>query len=590
MQADKGLLGQYAGFFTRLVAFLLDVVVLVAAALLVAVTADSLLGVFGVDLRNCADLARGTPVRYAACSVATRSLPVLQVSIVPVYYVALWSLSGQTLGKAAQSGAAEFRIVETAKAVRHRRGGGFGCGDVMRVHQSGPVRRRARPIAPRSCAREGRTMRRGGSIAALLALLLPTLPFRVVAADEPPVCPADAARPAGPAPAAGDPGRATGGTKAVGWDRWNSWRSHCLTVNVGTRQMLDVTVFSQDAASVAQLGNIDSRFQWREAKFFVNGELLCFEDPWAYAADLDFGGFNLPQGQRFGLAKLWLEIPLVRWASVKVGRQVTPFSLEILTSGGNLRFMERALAAFDIGSQGGVTVAGATGDERVTWTLGAFSDLVTGGSGVVVASRSTALPLYEDGGSFLLHLELDGRYISPAGGTREFQGRPATGVGPYFVDTGAFVSPTTWEIDAALLLVSGPFWLQAEILDTISLSSQGGDPNLWGWYVSAGWLPTGETRPYDRRKALPGYVVPRSRWGAVELAARYFMVDLDGGNVAGGVMRDLQLGVSWFVGKLFPWSTDEMFRVEVNYGHVWLSRFGTVGKSDVIGFRLQASI
>lgn len=378
--------------------------------------------------------------------------------------------------------------------------------------------------------------------------------------------------------------------KAVGWASWNYWRSHCLTVNLGTRQMLDVTVFSQDAASVAQLGSIGSQFQWREAKFFANGHLLCFDQPWAYAAEFDFGGFDLPQGQRFGLAKLWLEIPIVPWASVRIGRQATPFSLEILTSGGNLRFMERALAAFDIGNQGGVTVAGSTEDERLTWTLGAFSNLVTGGSGVVVALRTTALPVYEDGGSFLLHLEMDGRYMSPPGGSQEFQGRPATGVGPYFVDTGPFVAPTTWEADAAILLISGPFSVQAEIVDSISLSSQGGNPNLWGWYVSAGWLLTGETRPYNRKTALPGYIEPRSKWGAVELAARYFVIDLDGGNLTGGVMRDLQLGASWFIGKLFPWSTDEMFRIDVNYGHVWLDRFGTVGNSDVLGFRLQASI
>jgi uncharacterized RDD family membrane protein YckC len=101
MQADKGLLGQYAGFFTRLLAFLLDVVIVIAATLLVSVTVDSLLGVLGIDLRKCADVTRGTPLRFAACVVATRSLPVIQVSIIPLYYVVFWSLSGQTPGKAA---------------------------------------------------------------------------------------------------------------------------------------------------------------------------------------------------------------------------------------------------------------------------------------------------------------------------------------------------------------------------------------------------------------------------------------------------------------------------------------------------------
>jgi uncharacterized RDD family membrane protein YckC len=101
MQADKGLQGQYAGFFSRLLAFLLDVVILVAATVLVSATVDSLLGVLGTDLQRCADHTRGTPLRFAACSIATRSLPVIQVSVIPLYYLVSWSLSGQTPGKAA---------------------------------------------------------------------------------------------------------------------------------------------------------------------------------------------------------------------------------------------------------------------------------------------------------------------------------------------------------------------------------------------------------------------------------------------------------------------------------------------------------
>jgi phosphate-selective porin OprO and OprP len=431
-------------------------------------------------------------------------------------------------------------------------------------------------------------MNRAARRLALLLVLVIVSPGAAVA-EEPPGC-TPPAPPPGTAPAPAEPGRGDAGAKAVGWERWNFWRSNCLTVHWGTRQMLDFTLFGQDAESVAQLGNIDPQFQWREAKFFVNGDLLCFENPWRYAAEFDFGGFDLPQGQRFGLSKLWLEIPIVHWASVKLGRQATPFSLEILTSGGDLRFMERALAAFDIGNQGGVTVAGTTVDERLTWTLGGFSSLLTGGSGVVVAARATGLPVYEDGGGVLLHLELSSRYVSVPNAIQQYSGRPATHVGPYFVDTGEFVAPTTWDFDAALLLVAGPVSVQAEILDSFSLSSQGGDPNLLGWYVSVSWLPTGETRPYDRKAALPGYVVPRSKWGALELAARYFVNDLDGGSLAGGVMRDVQVGASWFIGKLFPWSTDEMFRIDVNYGHVWLDRFGILGNSDVIGFRLQAKI
>ena len=99
--ADRGMLGQYAGFPTRLVAFLLDVVIVIAATLLVSVTASSLLGLFGVDLQRCASLGGGTPLKVVACDVASRSLPVVNVSIIPLYYILFWSISGQTPGKAA---------------------------------------------------------------------------------------------------------------------------------------------------------------------------------------------------------------------------------------------------------------------------------------------------------------------------------------------------------------------------------------------------------------------------------------------------------------------------------------------------------
>ena len=76
--------------------------------------------------------------------------------------------------------------------------------------------------------------------------------------------------------------------------------------------------------------------------------------------------------------------------------------------------------------------------------------------------------------------------------------------------------------------------------------------------------------------------MPFGKWGAVQVAGRYFTNSLTSGNVDGGVLRDLQAGLNWYIGA--------MFRVDFNYGHVWLKRFGTVGNSDVYGFRLQFQI
>jgi uncharacterized RDD family membrane protein YckC len=101
MQASKGFLGQYAGFFTRLVAFLIDVFILVAATSLITVTITAVLKLFGIDIQQCVNLNKGIDLKFVLCSVSAISLVVINVSLVPLYFIFFWSLSGQTLGDAA---------------------------------------------------------------------------------------------------------------------------------------------------------------------------------------------------------------------------------------------------------------------------------------------------------------------------------------------------------------------------------------------------------------------------------------------------------------------------------------------------------
>jgi len=382
-------------------------------------------------------------------------------------------------------------------------------------------------------------------------------------------------------PAEGAPPGSTG-KKQSGWIRWNSYDSGCFTARLHTRQMFDYTIFGQNATSVTQLGKINSEFEWREARFMVSGLIPCFENPWSYYVSFDFGGFDLPQGQRFGLAEAWVEFPVNEWVgTVTVGKVKERFSLEFLTTGGYLAFMERALQAFYVAREAGVIVANRALESRVTWALGAYGNWTGGGTSSAATVRVTGLPLYENEGRALIHLGAGGRWMSVEGST-QVQARPATHVGPYFANTGSFGASDAWGADAEFLGILGPWSLRAEVLETWFTSSSAGNPNLWGYYVSASWLVTGETLPYSRERAIPTAIVPRGRWGAAEISVRWFVNDLDSGQLAGGRLGDLQAGASWYIGS--------MFRVDFNYGQVWLQRFGLKGLSSVYGFRLQFQI
>jgi phosphate-selective porin OprO/OprP len=110
--------------------------------------------------------------------------------------------------------------------------------------------------------------------------------------------------------------------------------------------------------------------------------------------------------------------------------------------------------------------------------------------------------------------------------------------------------------------------------------------NFDGLYASASWFLTGETRPYDRRKACFSRVIPhhnfdwgRGGWGAWELAARYSFVNLNSENINGGRMSMLMTGLNWY---LHP---NLKMRFEYGLGHV--SSYYPEGYMNIFQTRLE---
>ena len=100
MQVQKGLLGQYAGFFSRLLAFIIDIVILIVMFYAVTLIISSLMRLMGYNINECTALTDAPRRQLIACSIGTISLLVINISLVPLYFILFWSLSGQTLGKA----------------------------------------------------------------------------------------------------------------------------------------------------------------------------------------------------------------------------------------------------------------------------------------------------------------------------------------------------------------------------------------------------------------------------------------------------------------------------------------------------------
>lgn len=92
--------GQYAGFVSRLFAFVADSAIITSVSVVAGWASVSLLLYLGVDVRDCPPLDSDMPIRDAFCHFAQWA-GVAAASLFPIGYgLFFWSTTGQTPGKA----------------------------------------------------------------------------------------------------------------------------------------------------------------------------------------------------------------------------------------------------------------------------------------------------------------------------------------------------------------------------------------------------------------------------------------------------------------------------------------------------------
>ena len=158
-------------------------------------------------------------------------------------------------------------------------------------------------------------------------------------------------------------------------------------------------------------------------------------------------------------------------------------------------------------------------------------------------------------GERMYHLGASLAYSGITGGDSVyFRYRPESGLtNVRYVNTGdIFEADRIKRLGLEGAFVSGPLSLQAEYITT-SVDRNGGYDNLWfyGWYAYVSWFVAGGSRKYFPQEAIFGYPEIQSKWGALEFAARYSMINLNSGSVSGGRERNVTLGINWYINRRF---------------------------------------
>ena len=377
---------------------------------------------------------------------------------------------------------------------------------------------------------------------------------------------------------------------------WNERAFPGIALQLHITAMTDGAFFVQDAASVAQVGDVPNDALFRLDNLEVDGQLRA-PFPWSFQIEAEYDGADQLNSQRgWTLSGLNVTIPIGKLFSVTIGNQSEGVTMERLANSYDLVFMERSTmsSALTTARSTGVRLKGILAGGRMNWSAGWYNgwltnDLSFSESGNIVNGRIAGLPVDSSDGRRLLHLGAWGVYAEAQQDQLESRSRPEVYEAPFFVDTGSVPGLSTTGFGVEFAAVEGPVTLAAEYTHSAGNAPQAGDPHFDGYYVQGSWAITGETRPYDHSCGCFGELQPfrslsfrHGGAGAFEVGARYSNIDLTSGAVDGGKFGRWSGAFSWF-------PTDE-FRFEFNYGYGTLQRSGIQGRTHFYQLRLQWEI
>jgi phosphate-selective porin OprO/OprP len=269
-------------------------------------------------------------------------------------------------------------------------------------------------------------------------------------------------------------------------------------------------------------------------KFQFGGRIMYDFNRSELNGETDENDFNLRRGRLYAkgnIAKNWafksqfntngggvedLYLRYTGWgkgAVVTIGNQKMPFGLEELTSSKDISVLERSAITerYAVGRAEGVQLSGKAGSNG-TYAVGVFTDDEKDADTGFAARYTQAFK----GENSLFHIGVAYKDIN---------------------------EDSAFGIEAAA--VTGPFHIQAEYVD----GEEEGNDDLSGYYVQAGYILTGESRPYKGGKFKR--VAPKGKAGAWEVVARLEEGDGNHSDIELGSddASAFTLGVNWYAHK-----------------------------------------
>ena len=366
-----------------------------------------------------------------------------------------------------------------------------------------------------------------------------------------------------------------------------SYDNEYISTHFGVAAVLDYTNFNQDDKSLEQVPRQDNQLDLRVLRTAAYGQLK-FLGNWTYIVALGHADYIEDDSDTF--VKIYnLEVTYHFTGSdgrLTIGKQKEPFVYQQVGYSLGLPHYERFMTSMFSTRNIGVRYINTYAQKTGTYAFGIFNDYIEEGNsisdnGTDVSGRVTKILWSQNDMKSYLHVGASARYSEANDGFIQYTAKPESDVADIYLDTGNIHANHAYTGAVETLISYKNYSFLGEYaqnkVDRINTSNV----SFNGYYALVSWIVTGESRPYDERNGYALGVSPTSKYGAIELIAKYGELDMNDKDINGGHLSKWLAGVNW-------WLSDE-YRLSVSYGTADLDRFGKNGKTDILLFRLQWS-
>lgn len=284
------------------------------------------------------------------------------------------------------------------------------------------------------------------------------------------------------------------------------------------------------------------------ARIYISGKIAS---DWLYKFNYDFASSSL--------LNLYLQYTGLHHLIITGGQYKPAFSMGYLPSRNEMTFLEYPLPVnafitnYVIGAQllaftRNFTIAGGVFGPNTSGSINGVT--VTGPDPLGVNGRLTYSPIHDAKNT--VHFGVGEYYRQANRATNvvrfrsipELRGRSSV----YLADTGNIANATQYYVsNAEFADIHGPFYTEAEYYRADVDRTNMSDLHFNGYYITAGYFLTGESRQYDFKNGyLKSIASINNRHGAWELAARYSNLDLSDANITGGKEQDWTAALNWY--------------------------------------------